>query len=118
MTNTLHASRDTLHDIVITGLGCVTPAGSAVSEFWESLKNGNTGLKECDNGSVKYAGKCGSIEDKGIDRLVSMGVSAAREATRDASIDLHIMVTNMDKINSKYNVNIKIKNFIGQDVTT
>ena len=93
MTSTNHKSQITNHDIVITGLGCVTPAGSSVNDFWDSLKRNNSGIKELDKrngltGKVKYAGECLAFDGNGIDKLVSMGVSSVREAILDASIDL------------------------------
>ena len=30
--------------VVITGLGTISPVGNTVADFWESLKNGKSGL--------------------------------------------------------------------------
>ena len=30
---------------VVTGLGCITPIGQSVGEFWDSLTNGQSGVR-------------------------------------------------------------------------
>ena len=35
-----------MNRVVITGMGAVTPVGNTVETYWDSLKNGKSGLAE------------------------------------------------------------------------
>ncbi|MFC1667982.1 beta-ketoacyl synthase N-terminal-like domain-containing protein [Chlamydiota bacterium] len=93
-TNSDYRSEDApLSDIVITGMGCVTPAGKTVREFWESCKKGASGIKHvqkknslCSSYRVPYAGIVADLESTGGNRLVDMGVTAVKEALDNAHL--------------------------------
>lgn len=36
----------TKKEVVITGMGCVSPYGVGVETLWDNVKNGNSGIRE------------------------------------------------------------------------
>ena len=53
--------------VVITGLGALAPNGNTVSQYWDGLINGKSGIKhittfDTENLSVKIAGELSNIE--------------------------------------------------------
>lgn len=78
----------TLHRVVITGLGAVTPIGNTVAEFWEGLSCGRNGVARvtsCDptNLPVQIAG-----EVKNFDPELYMDRKTARRSGRFAQFAL------------------------------
>ncbi len=88
--------------VVITGLGLVTPVGNDVATFWDSLKNGRSGIGMIDafdttGYDCKIAGQVRNFEPKNFfknpkdarrtDRFVQFSVAAAKMAAADSGID-------------------------------
>ena len=87
--------------VVITGLGAVTPYGVGVNKFWESLKEGKSGIStsesiDIDKHVVKISGEVKNFnpEDyiepkkaKKMDRFIQFAMVAADEAIKDAKIE-------------------------------
>ena len=88
--------------VVITGFGCVTPIGIGRENFWHSLKTGKSGIKTIKNFDTTGAAVtiAGEIQDfdweaelnpkdkKNVARTVPLALAAAREAVKDAEIDV------------------------------
>jgi len=91
-------------DLVIAGMGLVTPLGIGVAENWENLKQLRTGLS-CDPheghpGSLHYSGTVAAFDIEGgipprlakemkfLTRGSLLGLAAAREAFSEARIDI------------------------------
>lgn len=96
--------------VVITGLGVVTPVGNEVATFWESLKNGVSGIGMIDafdtNGyECRIGGQVRNFEPKDFfknpkdvrrtDRFAQLAMAAAKMAKDDSGIDL--AQTNLDR---------------------
>ncbi len=87
--------------VVITGLGAVTPFGVGVDKFWESLKEGKSGIAtstaiDIDKHVVKISGEVKDFnpEDymdpkkaKKLDRFTQFAMVAADEAIKDAKLE-------------------------------
>ena len=87
--------------VVITGFGCVTPIGIGKNKFWQSLKDGKSGIRRIESfdvsdSAVKIAGEVLgfdweaelNVKDrKHVPRTVPLALAAAREAMIDAKID-------------------------------
>ncbi len=87
--------------VVITGFGCVTPIGIGRENFWESLKNGKSGVRKIESFDVTGSAVQIAAEVLGFDweaelspkdrkhvaRTVPLALKAAREAMKDAGID-------------------------------
>jgi len=88
--------------VVITGFGCVTPIGIGREKFWESLKNGASGVRQIESFDtadckVKIAAEVrgfdweaelNSKDRKHVPRTVPLALAAAREAMQDAQINI------------------------------
>ena len=86
--------------VVITGFGCVTPIGIGREKFWESLKNGVSGVRKIESfdvsdSAVKIAAEVQNFDwqaelnpkdRKNVSRCVPLAIAAAREAMKDANI--------------------------------
>jgi 3-oxoacyl-[acyl-carrier-protein] synthase II len=88
--------------VVITGMGAITPLGQSVSEFWDNLVQGRSGIAEmtlCD--TTGYPCKvAGEVKDwnpeafidrreaRRMARFSQFAVAAARQAVEDAGLDL------------------------------
>jgi 3-oxoacyl-[acyl-carrier-protein] synthase II len=86
--------------VVITGIGATSPFGVGVDVFWNSLKNGKSGIKvgtliDVTNHYTKRFGECSNYnplnyfnpkEAKRLDRYIQMGVVAAHEAYKDSGL--------------------------------
>jgi len=86
--------------IVITGLGTVNPCGNSVSEFWDSLKNGKSGIDFVQSfdtsdmptkigGEVKGVDYSLFLDEKEVnrtDRYILHAIAASEEAVRDANL--------------------------------
>jgi 3-oxoacyl-[acyl-carrier-protein] synthase II len=87
--------------VVITGFGCVTPIGIGKNEFWQSLKDGKSGVTKIENfdvsdSKVKIAAQIKNFDweaelnqkdRKHVPRTVPLALRAAREAVVDPGID-------------------------------
>lgn len=86
--------------VVITGFGCVTPIGIGRNKFWESLKNGLSGVRKIESfdvsdAEVKIAAEVQDFDWKAelnpkdrkhVPRTVPLALASAREALKDAQI--------------------------------
>lgn len=87
--------------VVITGFGCVTPIGIGQAKYWESLKNGVSGVRQIESfdvsdATVKIAAEVQDFDwqaelnpkdRKNVSRCVPLALAAAREAIQDAKIN-------------------------------
>jgi hypothetical protein len=87
--------------VVITGFGCVTPIGIGRENFWESLQNGVSGVRQIESfdvsdSKVKIAAEVKNFDweaeltpkdRKHVPRTVPLALAAAREAMKDAQIE-------------------------------
>jgi 3-oxoacyl-[acyl-carrier-protein] synthase II len=92
----------TVKDVVVTGMGAITPIGNTVSELWESLiscKSGAGFITRFDAStlSTKIAAELKEFnpEDhmdrkdvRRADRFVQYGIAAARQAAEDAGVSV------------------------------
>ena len=88
--------------VVITGFGCVTPIGIGRERFWESLRNGVSGVRciesfDVSDSKVKIAAEVQdfdwqaelNIKDrKHVPRTVPLVTRAAREAVADSKLPI------------------------------
>ena len=89
--------------VVITGMGCVTPLGTTVDSLWANLKEGKSGvgrttLFDASNFPTNIAAEVQdwSVAAEGLDeqewstrgRHTRFAVAAAKQAVRDAGVDL------------------------------
>lgn len=91
--------------VVITGFGCVTPIGIGRRQFWESLKNGASGVKRISSFDASEFKVCiaGEIPDfdweaelnpkdrKHVARTVPLALRAARDAVADSGLQIEEM---------------------------
>ena len=89
--------------VVITGLGVISPVGSAAEKFWESLKAGVSGIRpitwfDAEQFDSRIAGNVidfnpldhfNSKEARHIDPFVQYAIVSTREAIRSAQLDLN-----------------------------
>jgi 3-oxoacyl-[acyl-carrier-protein] synthase II len=87
--------------VVITGLGAVSPVGNNVNDMWEAIKAGKNGIDyiksfDTSNMRVKIAGEIKNLdfddyldpkEYRRNDRVVALGLIAAKEAYLDSNLD-------------------------------
>ncbi len=86
--------------VVITGFGCVTPIGIGRENYWQSLKNGVSGISKIESfdvsdSKVKIAAEIKNFDweaelnpkdKKHVPRTVPLALAAAREAVKDANL--------------------------------
>lgn len=86
--------------VAITGFGCVTPIGIGRDAFWDSLRNGRSGVRRIESFdpsgfSVQIAGEIPEFDWKEqlnakdrqhVPRTVPLALAAAREAIADSGI--------------------------------
>ena len=87
--------------VVITGFGCVTPIGIGKERFWQSLKDGVSGVSHIESFDVSdltvqiaaevkdfdWQAELEIKDRKHVARTVPLALRAAREAMADANID-------------------------------
>ena len=88
--------------VVITGFGCVTPIGIGRENYWESLKNGTSGVSKIESFDVSdskvkiaaeiknfdWEAELDSKDVKHVPRTVPLALRAAREAVADSGINI------------------------------
>ncbi len=92
------------HDVVISGIGLVTPVGDAVASFVEALWSGRSGIGpikrwDCSTFPVRFGGECSDFDPcrygidtrdaKRMDRFAQFALAAAIRATSDAGLDFN-----------------------------
>lgn len=91
--------------VVVTGLGIISPVGNTVTEAWDALVAGKSGITaisrfDAEAMSVRIAGevKGFNVSDyispkdaRRMDTFIHYGVAAASQAIRDAGIDANSM---------------------------
>lgn len=92
----------TLKRVVVTGLGTINPLGHDVAEFWEGLKGGVSGAGPitrfdaskfrtqfaCEVKGYDPAAYFDRKEVRKMDLYTQFGIIAAREAVKDAGLDM------------------------------
>ena len=87
--------------VVVTGLGCITPVGNNVDDFWNSLLSGKSGVSNIDvfdasEMSVKFSASINDFnaekyfdvkEQRKLDLFMQYGLAAAIDAVNDSAID-------------------------------
>lgn len=87
--------------VLITGLGAITPCGNTVSEFWEAIKGGESGLGpitrfDTTGFTVTIAGEVKDFDpldfmdkksSKRMDRFTQFAVAASNMAVEDAELN-------------------------------
>ena len=96
--------------VVITGIGVVAPNGNDVDTFWESLKNGVSGIGPIDafdptGYDCRFAGQVRNFDPKEhfnnpkdarrTDRFAQFSMAAAKMAMKDSGVDVE--KTNRDR---------------------
>ena len=89
--------------VVITGIGVVTPVGNDLASFWDSIKNGRSGIEritafDTTEYDCKIAGEVKGFNPaqffnnpkdvRRTDRYTQFGMAAAKMALADSGIDL------------------------------
>ena len=102
-TNSLPALTGTMHDsrrrVVVTGLGVICGAGRNADEFWQSLREGRTGIRPLEGIETSLSFACGcQVPDydatdhfeprqvQMLDPFSQFALIAAREAVADAGL--------------------------------
>lgn len=88
--------------VVITGMGIVSPFGVGLNLFWDSIKEGKSGIKhititDVSEHSVKIGGEVSNFkpeehldkkEAKRMDRYTQLAMVAAKDAFEDSGLDM------------------------------
>lgn len=91
------------HRVVVTGIGIVSPIGSGVDTFWESIKAGKCGISHIESfDTTNFKVKCaGEIKDydptqtinkkeaKRMDRFTHFAITASKFAVEDAKLEIN-----------------------------
>ena len=105
--------------VVVTGIGIISPIGTGIDSFWESLINGKSGITEITRfNTERYPTKiAGEIQDfnpekympedlaNDLCRYSQLGLAATSMAIQDASLDL--VSLNKDKVGVSIGVGIE-----------
>lgn len=92
-----------LKRIVVTGMGCLTPLGNTVTEYWNNLRNGVSGadhitLFDASKFKTRFACEIKNFdptnyldrkEARKLDRFTQTALVASDQAVQDAGIDKH-----------------------------
>ena len=86
--------------VAVTGMGIISPIGNSIETFWNSIKNGENGIREISHFDtseyhVHIAGECDidlneHIDQKQlnkIDRFTAFAIIAARQAIQNSKIN-------------------------------
>jgi 3-oxoacyl-[acyl-carrier-protein] synthase II len=92
--------------VVVTGLGCVTALGCEISELWDNICAGKSGVGritrfDCSNFKVTFAGEIPQFDAsstlglldkdvKRLDRFVQFAMAAADKAIRQSGMDFSV----------------------------
>jgi 3-oxoacyl-[acyl-carrier-protein] synthase II len=88
--------------VVVTGMGCISPLGNSVSETWEGISAGRSGIDRITKfdakefrsqmaGEVKNFDPSPVIEDselKKMDIFIQYALVAAAQALQDANLEI------------------------------
>ena len=88
--------------VVVTGAGVISPVGNTIEQFWDSLKNGRSGIRRLTHFDVsRYSSQvAGTVEDfnpedyfsskeaRRMDRFVQFALAASKMAIESSGIDL------------------------------
>lgn len=97
-----------LKRVVITGLGAITPLGNTVTEYWQGLLEGRSGIGSISlfdasrlvcqiAGEVKGFNPCDYInrkEAKRMDRFAQFAVCASKQAVADSGLEINELNAN------------------------
>ncbi len=89
--------------VVVTGVGAITPIGNTPEEYWEGLASGRNGIGEitlfdASHHDCRIAGEVKNFdphdymdrkEAKRMDRFAQLGVSAAKQAVKNANLTIN-----------------------------
>jgi 3-oxoacyl-[acyl-carrier-protein] synthase II len=89
--------------VVVTGVGAITPIGNTPEEYWSGLASGRNGIGEislfdASNHDCRIAGEVKNFdphdfmdrkEAKRMDRFAQFGVSAAKQAVKNANLTIN-----------------------------
>ncbi len=96
--------------VVVTGMGCLTPVGNTVNDFWNSILNGKSGAStvtsfDVTDFPVKFSASVKNFdpdiyldkkEQRKMDLFMQYGLAAAIDAVKDSGIDTEKI--NLDKV--------------------
>src|SRR5215208_2822448 len=88
--------------VVVTGMGAITPVGLDVASTWDAIVHGRSGVGlvqafDTSDLDVKIAGEVKGFdpthyldrkEARRMDRFLQLGMVAAKEAMRDAALEI------------------------------
>lgn len=91
-----------IHRVVITGIGAITPLGKNTADFFSGLKEGRSGIRRislfedpllesqvaAEVPDFSVLDHVTSVESKRVPRVVPMAIGASREALKDAGIQI------------------------------
>ncbi len=109
--------------VVVTGIGVISPIGTGIHSFWESLINGESGISEITRfNTERYPTKiAGEIKDFDPEKYIpknlanslcrhsQLGVSASKMAVQDAGLDLDSL--NINKVGVSIGVGAETLSF-------
>ncbi len=89
--------------VVVTGVGAITPIGKTPEEYWEGLASGRNGIDkitafDASHHDCRIAGEVKDFdpheymdrkEAKRMDRFAQLGVSAAKQAVKNANLTIN-----------------------------
>ncbi len=89
--------------VVVTGIGIISPIGTGITSFWESLTSGKSGISEItrfktERYPTRIAGEINDFDPEkympddlanSLCRYSQLGLSASKMAIQDASVDLN-----------------------------
>jgi 3-oxoacyl-[acyl-carrier-protein] synthase II len=98
--------------VVITGLGVISPNGIGKEKFWDSIKNGRSGIKpislfNAETFPVRIAGEVGDFDahsffpqeaTRRLDRFSLMGLAATKLALEDSGLPVRFTGCESEKV--------------------